>query len=105
MQSESSATHKDSTEDTTVLDFSVLPAPTDAPASFPSEMLQDGSKKLNDTIVEANKFGASSEKSMVYARTAGDLTGDRVQASGTKIDVPGARLVVEIPSEEPLFKM
>ncbi|GBF67062.1 hypothetical protein TMEN_9785 [Trichophyton mentagrophytes] len=105
MQSESSARHKDATKDTTVLDFSVLPAPTDAPASLPSEMLQGGCKKLDDIIVEANKFGASSEKSMVYARTAGDLTGDRVQASGTKIDTPGARLVVEIPSEEPFFRM
>ncbi|EFE43901.1 conserved hypothetical protein [Trichophyton verrucosum HKI 0517] len=105
MQSKSSVMHKDTAKDTTVLDFSVLPAPTDAPTSLPSEMLQDGSKKLDDIIVEANKFGASSEKSMVYARTAGDLTGDRVQASGTKIDTPGARLVVEIPSEEPFFRM
>ncbi|EFQ97137.1 hypothetical protein MGYG_00180 [Nannizzia gypsea CBS 118893] len=105
MQPEPAVMHESTGKETTVLDFSVLPAPTDAPVRLPSEGLQDGSKKLDDIIVKANKFGASSEKSMVYARTAGDLMGDRVQASGTKIDIPGARLVIEIPSEEPFFRM
>ncbi|KAM5459792.1 hypothetical protein MferCBS49748_007958 [Microsporum ferrugineum] len=89
------AVHKGATKGKTVLDFSVLSALTDAPVSLSNKVLHGETNQPEQVIVQANKFGACSEKSMIYSRVAGecdDFTGEAVLASGTKIDIPGARI-------------
>ncbi|KAK2809662.1 hypothetical protein FQN49_008601 [Arthroderma sp. PD_2] len=91
------------TEGNTQLHFRVLPEPTDAPVPTPATKLSvgEGASPSAEIIVQPNRFGACSEKSMVYSRSGSDA----IRASGTKIDVPGARILAEIPCEKPIFRM
>ncbi|KAK2746461.1 hypothetical protein FQN57_003087 [Myotisia sp. PD_48] len=88
----------------TRLAFRVIPAAVDASAaSIPDGIDPD------EVIVQPDQFGACSEKFMTYIwhkrpeAVMGQIldTADVPDVSGTKIDVPGSTVVVEMPAVEP----